>query len=358
MKRRRAPGFTLVELLVVIGIIALLISILLPALSKARESANLVKCAANLRGIGQGMQQYLTDNKNVFPASNFYTGLSFATNAVTGATQQLPSTPVQGYIHWSSYLLGHNPLTDPDSVYETTQGWEAFQCPSLQNGGLPPANTYAANLDDGVPDETTGVIDRQAPRMAYTLNEALCPRSTYTLNFAGAGNVRAYHWVRSSKVKHSDSTILATELSGNILSNLTAPKNPASSAQFVSNSRRPVSGFEASPPTVSPDKLTNTPLASTFAVAPLTDLHPDPQTQVVAGGSINTTLDYVGRNHGTRKLETITYSDSTGTHSISGWDMRTTNFLYVDGHVESKNIKDTVLPTSQWGEDLWSLENN
>jgi prepilin-type N-terminal cleavage/methylation domain-containing protein/prepilin-type processing-associated H-X9-DG protein len=63
----KRAGFTLVELLVVIGIIALLIAILLPALSRAREAANLVKCMVTLRSMGQAAQLHALEHQGYMP---------------------------------------------------------------------------------------------------------------------------------------------------------------------------------------------------------------------------------------------------------------------------------------------------
>jgi prepilin-type N-terminal cleavage/methylation domain-containing protein len=96
-RNRRRTGFTLVELLVVIGIIALLVSILLPTLNRARESARRTKCLANLRNIGQFVHMYANQSKDQIPigyntaasGSHGYLNNYWMLRYVTGANPEI-----------------------------------------------------------------------------------------------------------------------------------------------------------------------------------------------------------------------------------------------------------------------------
>ena len=76
LRRAKTRVFTLIELLIVIAIIAILASMLLPALNKAREKAQSTACIANLKQIGLCFNMYQNDNKEYYPVANkaYYTG--------------------------------------------------------------------------------------------------------------------------------------------------------------------------------------------------------------------------------------------------------------------------------------------
>jgi prepilin-type processing-associated H-X9-DG protein/prepilin-type N-terminal cleavage/methylation domain-containing protein len=134
--RAFTPAFTLVELLVVIGIIAILVSLLLPALNKAREQANSIKCMSNLRQISLGLVAYTAENKGwIIPSYNL---------------PHVPGSPTAYVAPPNVIMDGWPSILDRDGFVRgaAQNANTAFYCPNtidingMANGQT---GTYAAN---------------------------------------------------------------------------------------------------------------------------------------------------------------------------------------------------------------------
>lgn len=163
--RERFPGFSLIELLLVIAVLSALLAILLPALHRARASARRVKCGTNLKSIGAAWLVYLSDEDNCFyqaPWAQLYYGGGWE-----GALA--PLMRLRNARPWPRPLNRYVGISDPNADAEPLA--RLFECP-VDSGGAEGygsakvyqlfGNSYAANIyligDTQVPTQTANPI--------------------------------------------------------------------------------------------------------------------------------------------------------------------------------------------------------
>ena len=171
MRRLATRAFTLVELLVVIGIIAVLLALLMPALGAARSQANTIKCASNLHAIGRAMQQYANDFKGKIPRGYHYDNWYRSGHI-------LWAEALSRYVNHPVEVADLSPARDP-VMAKLFRQIDVYQCPSFPDDEQP--LDYVSNSWTGGGDtDDAAIVVTKVPRSSEIifLTEASATRPT------------------------------------------------------------------------------------------------------------------------------------------------------------------------------------
>jgi len=198
MERQKRPNaFTLVELLVVVGIIAVLISLLLPALNKARQQAKTLSCLSNMRQVYFELRMYANQNRDMVPigyifgdrrlSGNMWCATGGASPSYNGTTQpyQYGAWVSIGWMYYGGFMKNPKIYWDPDTLPGNSFPRNATSFSAPLTIYWPPGN-WGVSTYPSWSNQSTGIGYKTRPQVGWsnwdpvtaTLPKATVPKMT------------------------------------------------------------------------------------------------------------------------------------------------------------------------------------